>query len=333
MLNRVVEISKLTIRLLIGVFFVVAAVSKLISIDNFEVYIYSFNIFSFVTTTFFSRLLIFIELSLGLSLIFKIRYKQTWWLAVSMMAVFIVFLIFAIIFRDDSNCHCLGSLIELNPRQSILKNIITLALLFLIKKEDNFEIKTLSNPRSKRWLTAVILIISAVISFVIMPMDIIYNKIYSEENNINTNAFYESLNDSTYFSFLRVLPEKADDSIIFVREIQPMDVSDGRYIINYALAGCKYCSVGAEKLSLMLDKHDVSHEKVKFVVGGSDIAVSNFIRHTNTFDYEHWKITASKFMSVTYGKFPLYVFVEDGKIVKAGDFRNIEERDLVEFLK
>jgi len=333
MSNKALEISKLTIRLLIGVFFIAAAVLKLISIDNFEIYIYSFNIFSFVTTTFLSRLLIFIELSLGLSLIFKIRYKPTWWLAIFMTTGFTVFLIFAIIFRDDSNCHCLGSLIELNPWQSILKNIITLALLFFIKKEDNFEIKTLLNPKSKRWCTAIILIISAVISFIIMPMDVIYNKIYSEENNINTIAFYESLNDSTYIDFLNILPDKAGDSVIFIHENRMMGIYKGRYLINYALAGCKYCRVGAEKLRLMLDKHDISHEKVKFVVGGSDIAVSNFIRHTNTYDYGHWKIAAPKFMSITYGKFPLYVFIEDGKVVKAGDFRNIEEKELAEYLK
>ena len=110
-------------RLFLGALFVVTAVLKLLSIDNFEIYIYSFGLFSYTWTTFFSRLLIFIELLIGISLILKICFKKIWWLTMLMMAGFTLFLVYAAIFRNDSNCHCFGDLIELNPTQSIFKNI------------------------------------------------------------------------------------------------------------------------------------------------------------------------------------------------------------------
>ncbi len=332
MLNNIFDIIKHIIRLSLGAFFIVTAVLKLLSIDNFEVYIYSFNIVDFVTTTFLSRLLISIELFIGLSLIFNICHKQIWLLTLLMMAGFTLFLVYAGIFRNDSNCHCFGSLIELDPWQSIIKNIIVLASLFVIRKETRFKTKILSKPKTIKWIFGIIVSVSIAIPFVMVPMDAIYNKIYSDKENINTIVFYESLRDSTYTDFLNTLPEKAGDTMVFVHETRLMCVNEGRYIINYALAGCGYCRVGAEKLRLMLDKHDVSHEKVKFVLGGSDMAVSNFIRHTQTFDYEHWKIAASKMMSVTFGKFPLYVFVEDGKIVKTGDFRMLNDKEVTRFL-
>lgn len=291
-------VLRLTIRLLLGVFFIGTAVLKLLSIDNFEVYIYSFGLFSYTWTTFFSRLLIFIELIIGISLIFKICFKQIWWLTMLMMVGFTLFLIYAAIFRNDSNCHCFGSLIELDPRQSIVKNIITLAMLFLIKNEKSHDYK----PVVKKWLVAGILVVSVAIPFAAVPMDVIYNRINSEKENVNTVAFYESMSDSTF-----------------------ADLQQGRYLINYALAGCKFCKVGAEKLTLMLDRHEISHEKVKFIIGGSDEAISRFIENTNTSDYEHWKIPAPEFMAITYGKFPLYVFIEDGKVVKAGDFRILDD--------
>ena len=297
-------VLKLTIRLLLGVFFIGTAVLKLISIDNFEIYIYSFGLFSFTWTTFFSRLLIFIELVIGLSLIFKIWFKQIWLLTVLIMVGFTLFLVYSAIFRNDSNCHCFGDLIELDPMQSIVKNIIVLALLFLIRKEQSHDYQ----PALRRWLSAGIVLVSLVIPFVLMPMDVIYNRIYSEKENVNTIAFYESLNDSTYFDGVKL-----------------MDVSDGRYLINYALAGCRFCHLGAEKLVLMLDRHGIPHDRVKFVIGGNDDAVSKFIEKTNTSDYDHWKIPAPKMMSVTYGEFPLYVFVEDGKIIQAGDFRILDD--------
>ena len=321
------SVLRLSIRLLLGVFFIGTAVLKLISIDNFEIYIYSFGVFSFTWTTFFSRLLIFIELLIGMSLILKICYKQIWWLAMLMTVGFTLFLIYAAIFRNDSNCHCFGSLIELDPRQSIVKNIIILALLFFIKNEKSHNYR----PLLQRWLVAATIIFAITIPFVIVPMDVVYNKIYSDEENVNTVAFYESLNDSTYIDYLKIT-ENTDDSITFMHETRLMDVNEGRYLINYALAGCSFCRIGAEKLTLIAERHKIPHDRVKFVVGGNDNAMSAFISKTNTFDYEHWGIAAPKMMSITFGQFPLYVFVENGKIVKAGDFRILDD-EMIDRLK
>ena len=317
---KVSKISKLTIRLLLGVFFIGTAVLKLISIDSFEIYLYSFGIVDFVTVTFCSRLLIFLELAIGTSLLLKIYFKQIWWFTVLMLLAFTMFLIYASIAKNDSNCHCFGSLVELNPMQSIAKNIIILALLFFIRNEQSNDYK----PRLKKWLVTLTIAVSLIIPFVLVPIDVVYNKLFSEKENVNTVAFYESLNDSTYVDYLN-----SD----FVQETRLMDVSEGRYLINYALGGCRHCRLGAEKLVLMLEKHEVPHDRVKFVVGGSDDAISAFISKTNTSDFDHWKIPAPKFMSITFGKFPLYVFVEDGKIIKAGDFRILDDEMIEGFLK
>lgn len=300
------NISRLTIRLLLGVFFIGTAVLKLLSIDNFEVYIYSFGLFSYTWTTFFSRLLIFIELMIGLGLILKIYFKQIWWLTMLMMVGFTLFLVYAAIFRNDSNCHCFGDLIELNPTQSIFKNIFTIALLLFIRKERSYDYK----PLLKKWLVAITLLLSLAIPFILVPMDVIYNKIYSEKDNVNTVAFYESLGDSTF-----------------------VDLQQGRHLINYVLAGCKYCRIGAEKVTMMMGRHGISHDRLKFFIGGSDEAIAKFVEATGTSDYQHWKIPAPEFMAITYGKFPLFVFIEDGKVVKAGDFRILDDGNLVEFLK
>lgn len=300
------NISRLMIRLLLGVFFIGTAVLKLLSIDNFELYIYSFGLFSYTWTTFFSRLLIFIELMMGISLILKIYFKQIWWLTMLMMTGFTLFLIYAAIFRNDSNCHCFGDLIELNPTQSIFKNIITIALLLFIRKERSYDYK----PLLKKWLVAITLLLSLAIPFILVPMDVIYNKINSEKDNVNTVAFYESLGDSTF-----------------------VDLQQGRYLINYVLAGCKYCRIGAEKVTMMMGRHGISHDRLKFFIGGSDDAIAKFVEATGTSDYQHWKIPAPEFMAITYGKFPLFVFIEDGKVVKAGDFRILDDGNLVEFLK
>ncbi len=223
-----------------------------------------------------------------------------------MMAGFTLFLVYAAIFRNDSNCHCFGSLVELKPMQSIFKNIIVIALLFVIKNDESHDYK----PVLRKWLIALTLVVSFVISFVLLPMDVVYNKIYSDNEEVNEAAFYESLSDSTYF-----------------------ELQHGRYLINYALAGCKYCKIGAEKATMMFDRHGIDHSRLKFFVGGNDEAIERFVEITGTSDYEHWKIPAPQFMAITYGKFPLFVFIEDGNIVKAGDFRILDDEMIVSFLE
>lgn len=298
------SVLRISIRLLLGVFFIGTAVLKLLSIDSFEIYIYSFGLFGYTWTTFFSRLLIFCELIIGISLILNIWFKKIWWLTMLMMVGFTLFLVYTAIFRNDSNCHCFGDLIELDPTQSVFKNIIAIMLLLIIRKGQSHDYK----PLMRKWLVAGTFMIALAIPFILVPMDVIYNRIYSEKENVNTEAFYESMSDSTF-----------------------VGLQQGRYLINYALAGCKFCRLGAEKVTMMVDRHGIPHEKVKFVVGGSEEAISRFIEITGTSDYQHWKIPAPQFMAITNGKFPLYVFIEDGKVVKAGDFRILDDETIGSF--
>ena len=117
----------------IGSVFVIAAILKLISIDEFEIYIYSFNLLSFFLTTFVSRIIIAGEFVLGLFLILGINYKFTWRTTFITLILFTLFLIYVAIFRQDSNCHCFGELIQLNPLESIIKNLILIVFLIIGK--------------------------------------------------------------------------------------------------------------------------------------------------------------------------------------------------------
>lgn len=125
------------INILIGSVFIIAAILKLISIDEFEIYIYSFDIFSFLLTTFVSRIIIIGEFILGLFLILKINYKLTWRLTFISLILFTLFLIYVAIFRQDANCHCFGELVELSPLESIVKNVVMMILLLVAKTQSS----------------------------------------------------------------------------------------------------------------------------------------------------------------------------------------------------
>ena len=117
------------LRILLGLFFCVSAVLKLVSVNDFELYIFSFGFASFDLCTLVARLVIIGELILGLGLV------SGWWhnFVNSVTALLLVgfsgFLIWRMAVGDEGSCHCFGNLVEMNPTQSLVKNVVALAAL------------------------------------------------------------------------------------------------------------------------------------------------------------------------------------------------------------
>lgn len=300
------------IRIIIGSTFLVAAILKMFSVDEFEIYIYSFEIINFLITTILSRLLIAGELLLGLFLIFNIRPKLTWTTSMIVMLLFTLFLIFTAIFRNDSNCHCFGDIIELSPLESVVKNLIIIVLLYIVKNSMMNDYR----PMKYRFMPLIFVVASIAVPFIITPPDSIYKMIYSTEKEINTIDFYESLDDLAKFDF-------SDDK--FLDSTAVMDVEEGKYLIGFVSAGCKYCKIGVKKLSLIMKNNKMSTDKVKILIWGSPEGVKEFMSETDTEAYPYWHIMPNKAIDITYGRFPLFVWIEDKEIVKVGDFRDLDD--------
>lgn len=300
------------IRIIIGSTFLVAAILKMFSVDEFEIYIYSFEIINFLITTILSRLLIAGELLLGLFLIFNIRPKLTWTTSMIVMLLFTLFLIFTAIFRNDSNCHCFGDIIELSPLESIVKNLIIIVLLYIVKNSMMNDYR----PMKYRFMPLIFVLASISVPFVITPPDSIYKMIYSTEKEINTIDFYESLDDLAKFDF-------SDENVLDSTAV--IDVEEGKYLIGFVSAGCKYCKIGVKKLSLIMKNNKMSTDKVKILIWGSPEGVKEFMSETDTEAYPYWHIMPNKAIDITYGRFPLFVWIEDKEIVKVGDFRDLDD--------
>ena len=315
--------SKTAARLFLGLIFITAAVLKLLSIDYFEIYIYSFNVFGFTLTTVLSRLVIAAEILLGLGLILKINYKQVWLLSMLMMVFFTFLLGYVIIFRNDENCHCFGELLKLNPSESIYKNIVSILLLLAIRKEKEYEYR----KKLRKWLIGTSIAVSVVLPFIVFPMDSVYNKIVSKDNNINTMAFENSLQDSVNITKLNFIPE--NDTLIIQRDsLARLDISGDKYIISYVSAGCRFCKMGAEKLTMMFKHNNISEKHLKFLIWGYDADIIDFAKETNTMDCEYWFISPYMSLDITFGRFPVYIWTDEGEIAKTCDLRDLTENEI-----
>ena len=317
------KLIKDILRIGIGGMFVIAAILKLMSIDEFEIYIYSFNVLNFLLTSFVSRIIIAGEFILGLFLILKINYKFTWNATMIVLILFTLFLIYVAIFRNDTNCHCFGELVELSPVESIIKNVIAMILLSIDKwtnlKPQSSTLKvqrsTFKVQRSKFKAQSLIAISTLLIVFVVSPPDVIYNKIYSEEKEISSYVLQDSFDDIVKINF--------ENDTIVLDSTAVLETRERNLMIAIVSSGCKYCHLGVKKLSMIMKRKGTDTGNVNIFIWGSDDGILNFIKETDTEDLSYWKINPRQAIEITYGRFPVFIWLEDGEIVDIGDFRNI----------
>lgn len=305
------KLIKDILRIGIGGMFVIAAILKLMSIDEFEIYIYSFNVLDFLLTSFVSRIIIAGEFILGLFLILKVNYKFTWNATMTVLILFTLFLIYTAIFRNDTNCHCFGELVELSPVESIIKNVIAMILLSIDKWTN------LKPPSSKFNAQSLIATSTLLIVFVVSPPDVIYNKIYSKEKEISSYVLQESFDDIVKINF--------ENDTIVLDSTAVLETRERNLMIAIVSSGCKYCHLGVKKLSMIMKRKGTDTGNVKIFIWGSDDGILNFIKETDTEDLSYWKINPRQAIEITYGRFPIFIWLEDGEIVDVGDFRSIDD--------
>lgn len=304
--KKIIPWLKTILRILIGAFFITTAILKLLSLDHFELYIFSFGFFNFIWSTILARLVIAAEMILGFFLIFKILYKPTWWANLLMLVSFTLLLVYVALFRDDTNCHCLGDLIELNPGWSIVKNLITIGLLLLIKRD------TTAQFRGWRLVGLLGVLAAFTSTFILFPLDGVYNFFKKEQTSYNESSFHAFMQDSLMLA-------------------QQLDT--GNYIIGVVSSECKYCKISMEKFSAISKRDSVDIRRILITIWGRDDAsIDQFKKETHSEHFSYLPISPFQAVEMVNGRFPTYLFVHNGEVVKAADLRQLTEKEVTTFI-
>ena len=150
---RPINILATVLKIIVGGVFLFSAVSKFVTIDAFEMYVYSFGLFPMGLCFYLSRLLIGAELILGVALISHRNHRFTLVTSLLFLLFFVGFLVYAQLIGRTDSCHCFGDLLPFNPVQSILKNAILIIILLFVYKYANHE----WHPRW--WLLTIIYVV------------------------------------------------------------------------------------------------------------------------------------------------------------------------------
>lgn len=303
--SRPLRIAALIVRMLLGVFFIFSAVTKLIGIDEFEIYLFSFNILSLNTSFLFARLVIVAEAIIGIGLIsntFKRLFDAA---ALTMLAGFTIFLCYAAIIGRTDSCHCLGSFLQTDPTLSILKNAVLIILSLFAMGSKAWQ----RNPRWYIWLptiiapTVAIFCLSCPDNWMFGPSEEIYNVEYLDSMTAPKG------------------------------QLEPLNLREGRHVVAFLTPGCPYCRMADEKLAHICRRNGLDSTSFIYLIPAIDSNTAILTLDTTTFIRPSYVIPSMTYAHITYGQRPMIFLIEDGKVIVTSHYRNINEKQIIQFIQ
>lgn len=288
-----------------GLVFIASAVLKILDMDRFEIYVYSYHFFSLNFSFLVARAAIILELVLGIGLISNSLHKMYWRGSMAMLIGYSILLLYALVIGRTDSCHCFGDFLQLNPKQSLLKNGVLMVLFLLI-----YRLKEWKTPF--RWLILCLAVMASTVAvFVVSPPDN-YTADYNPDQNLQVELFDEALNEAP---------------------LDALNLREGRKVICFFSTSCDYCQMAAKKLSLMQQFYGFPPENITFVFMGTEEGVTEFYEKTELARYGYVLYEdVVKLLKISNGNFPTIVFLDNGKVVHEYGFRNMREEEIKAFL-
>lgn len=199
--GKVLSVMASILKILLGFTFVFSSLSKFISFDSFEIYVYSFGIFPMTLSFYVARLVLGFELVLGVALISHRLHRFTMLITMVFLEVFIVFLCYAYFIGRTDSCHCFGDVMPFDPVQSVIKNLVLMAVAYFVFKCS----KTEWYPRW--WLVLVFYLLMAVgwLLYVALSIPDVTPRILWEYPDLLTIVIQYHLKDFVIFGVLLIV--------------------------------------------------------------------------------------------------------------------------------
>lgn len=272
--------------------------------EGFELYLFSFGAAGFDLCSVVARFIVIGEFLLGTALACGIYFRTARVLAAIALSGFSLFLLWRVILGDSGSCHCMGDLIDLNPMQSLVKNLgMGLVLACCWKSQTRVF-------RHMHLVSALTAVAATTVVFCITPPDIYFRK----------GRISEDLSEERF--------KPVADSL---------GLSSGRKAICFYSASCEHCRHCASKVASIVRRHGLAPDSFPVVfmqTSEKQDSVSNafFLEYGEKLMLPNSYLHPFTFLPITNGSMPLVVLFEDGRKVKEYDYLSIDEKEIVSFL-
>ena len=296
--------GKSTLKVLLGLVFIVSAILKIVDMDRFEIYIYSYHFFNLNFSFLAARFAIILEMVLGVGLISHTLHKLYWWGSMVMLAGYSLLLIYALTLGRTDSCHCFGDFLQLDPKQSLIKNGVLMLLFLLIYRMESWKTPF-------RWLILILAIMASTIGvFVASPPDN-YTSNYDPDHNLQTERF---------------------DTMLDEAPLDSLNLREGKQVVCFFSTGCDYCQMAARKLSLMQQFYGFPEENITYLFVGNEEGIAKFYEQSESARYRDVLYPdVTRLLKAVDGNMPTIVLLENGEVVHEYGFRNMNEDEIKAF--
>ncbi len=304
-MNKVFGVVPIIMKVLLGLLFIASAILKVVDMDQFEIYVFSYHFFSLNASFLVARAAIILELVLGIGLVSNTLHKLYWWGSMAMLLGYTLLLLYALYQGRTDSCHCFGDFLQFDPKQSIVKNIVLMLLFLPLYWAGEWETPF-------RWLILCIAVMASAIGvFVASPPDN-YTSAYSAEQSLQVELFNEMLDEAP---------------------LDSLNLREGKQVICFFSTGCDYCQGAARKLSLMQQFYGFPAENITFLFMGSEEGVVNFYEKSESAHYRDVLYPdVVRMLTAINGELPVIVFLDNGTVVLEYGFRNMKEEEIKAFM-
>lgn len=278
--------------------FVFSAIAKLIAIDRFEVYVYSFGFIPLNASFILARVCIAGEVMLGIGLASNLCGRLVNVATLIVLIFFSLFLCYAALIGRNDSCQCFGTMLEFNPTQSLVKNAVLIIWTLVVSKVPSFK------WRPKEYLWIALATFCLILPFYISKPDhwvfddsekgIPYNKALLEEQAVTNPLLIES------------------------------GIPYGNKIVAFVSPRCPYCQMCVEKLQTLQQRYNLPDSSIIYIIPQQpEPAEINYVPVV---------ISREEFSLITYGQRPVIVLFSQGIPIQSYHYRAINEKDFHAFL-
>ncbi|NBL64090.1 protein tlpB [Flavobacterium sp. NST-5] len=267
----------LSIRIIISFLFIISAVAKMypspyFAISTFEVkQLYPMG-FSENVAVLFSRILIGIELALGILLLQR-HYLRRFIIPATllMLVIFTVHLSIDTIQNggNSGNCGCFGSLLPMTPIEAIIKNVVAIVLLLVYLKigpKNNFD-------KNNFWVITTTTLASILMIFMLAPIQPsqVETPLLDSETAHDFTETENISNDTIAIPSTPIVSEETKTETKITPEVKPVateptavksgyaqyfaNIDQGKKILALFVPGCEHCRDVAKELTAMKAKN------------------------------------------------------------------------------
>ncbi len=313
-----------------GVIFIFAGIVKLFPINSFEFQLVNGHITNYSLAPYFSRLLIGMEIVLGVFLLQKGWLKRLFIpAAIAVLLIFCFYLLYLMISGGGANnCGCFGQIIPMSNLAALIKNtVLIISLVFTYRGLD-------ADKQAKPLLLVLVPVIVYAVLFAVMPIKkyVIPEKLPVQmpvrdtsllvqqmpgEGKKPTDVSRQVVVKKDSIQAKPVLPKVASVYTAFtgftVREkAMSVDLNAGEKIVAVLSLDCDHCLEAAKELGMLSSKRGMP--KVYALFLGEKSQVQPFFEKSGT-EFPYMVLPPEQFFPLLTKSPPRITFLNNGNVI------------------